>query len=246
MRTTSKCLFLVLWLALHAATAEQSSVTPPQDGDAAPSDVDDPAFEVFKSPDGESYFPTGKESYYTKYYRAANLPSLLTKRAPKGHVTFRLGILPSFTKPLFLTYARTADGPAIEVTRLSLRSVENRLELGPIELTGKVVVGDRLAKRLEADAIDPNTRLPLRQYTEEQRQLLQPLDGCTWILEVCTDSDYTMEDVSSPGWMGNVDPEVIEKNNLPKVDTRFFIEFCDRLLDVTDLKAPENGAPEND
>lgn len=209
-------------------------------------ELEDPAFRVVKSPDGEDYFPKGKESYYTKYYRAANLPSMLTKREPKGHVRFRLAILPSFTKPLFLTYSRDAKGTTIRITRVSLRSVDNRLELGGIELTGEVAIGDRLAKRFEEDAIDPSIRRPLRQYSEEQRQLLQPLDGCTWILEVSTDTDYTIEDVSSPEWMGNVDPEIMKKYDLPKVETSFFVDFCQKLLDTTDLRAPENGAPENE
>ena len=128
-------------------------------------ELEDPAFRVVKSPDGEDYFPKGKESYYTKYYRAANLPSMLTKREPKGHVRFRLAILPSFTKPLFLTYSRDAKGTTIRITRVSLRSVDNRLELGGIELTGEVAIGDRLAKRFEEDAIDPSIRRPLRQYS---------------------------------------------------------------------------------
>ncbi|MCP5546370.1 MAG: hypothetical protein H7A50_03250 [Akkermansiaceae bacterium] len=201
---------------------------------------------MVKSPDGEKYFPKGKERYYTKYYRAAKLPSMLTKREPEGQTRFRLAILPSFTKPLFLTYSRNATGATIEITRLSLRRIDDGLEPGPIELTGKVAIGDRLAKRLEADAVDPDIRLPLRQYTEKQRQLLQRLDGCTWILEVSTDRDYSMEDVSSPEWMGNVDPKLRDEFNLPKVDTSFFIEFCETLLNLTDLRAPENGAPENE
>ncbi len=47
-----------------------------------------------------------------------------------------------------------------------------------------------------------------------------------------------------PWLAGNVDPEIIQEFNLPKVDTSFFVEFCETLLDATDLKAPENGAPE--
>jgi hypothetical protein len=212
----------------------------------SPSEHEDQAAQVVKSPDGENYFPKGKESYYTKYYRAANLPSLLSKREPEGHLRFRLAILPSFTKPLFLTYSRGAEGATIEITRLGLRKVDGNLELGPMELTGKVAIGEHVAKQLEADAVDPNIRLPLRQYTEKQIQLLQLLDGCTWILEVSTDKAYTMADVTNPEWMGHPDPKIVEQQNLPKVDTTFFIEFCAKLLDITDLRVPENGAPEND
>ncbi len=50
--------------------------------------ADDPSFRVMKSPAGEAYFPKGKESYYTRYYRAANLPSMQFKREEKGRVRF--------------------------------------------------------------------------------------------------------------------------------------------------------------
>lgn len=239
MNPARYCFPILLGLIFHSVKAQE-----PNNG--TPTDYQDPSFRVVKSPDGENYFPKGRESYYTKYYRAANLPSMLAKREPKGHLRFRLAILPSFTKPLFLTYSRGVEGATIEITRLSLRRLDNSPEPGPIELTGKIAIGDRLAKRLEADAVDPSIRLPLRQYSEKQRQLLQPLDGCTWILEVSTDKDYTMEDVASPEWMGHPDPEIIDEFNLPKVDTSFFIEFCEKLLDVTDLRVPENGAPENE
>jgi hypothetical protein len=230
---------VLIGLFLHSAEAQEAII------DTA-IEQEDQAFRVVKSPDGEDSFPKGKESYYTKYYRAADLPSMLNKREPKGHVRFRLAILPSFTKPLFLTYSRDESRAIIGITRLSLRSVDNRLEIGPVELTGTVAISDRLARRLETDAVDQNIRLPLRQYTEKQRQLLQPLDGCTWILEVSTDKDYTMEDVSSPEWMGNVDQKTREEFDLPMVDTSLFIEFCEMLLNATDLRAPENGAPENE
>ena len=64
-------------------------------------------------------------------------------------------------------------------------------------------------------------------------------DGCTWILEVSTDTDYTMEDIWSPESMGNIDPETLKRFNLPKVDTKWFIEFCDTLLKTADMKVPE-------
>jgi hypothetical protein len=116
--------------------------------------------------------------------------------------------------------------------------VDNSLEPNTVELTGKVAIGDWIAQRLEADAIDPYIRLPLRNCTEKQIQQLQALDGCTWILEVSTDKDYTMADVANPEWMGNIDTKMREELNLPKVDTTAFIHFCDYLLKITDMQLP--------
>jgi len=238
MKHSRYYLLILISLGFHSAKAEEPDNSALNDVASTPNEIDQPASQVQKSPDGEDYFPKGKASYYTEYYRAANLPSMLTKREPKGQVTFRLAILPSFTKPLFFTYSRTAAGATVEITRLSLRRVDNSLEPNTVELTGKVVIGDRIAQQLEAAAIDPYIRLPLRKYTDNQIQLLQALDGCTWILEVSTDKNYTMADVANPEWMGNIDPKMREELNIPKVDTTAFIYFCNYLLKITDMQLP--------
>jgi len=201
-------------------------------------DTEDPTFRIVKSPDGEAYFPPGKENYYTRYYQAAKLPSMQFKREEKGKVRFRLAILPSFTKPLFLTYSRGKEGASIEIKRIQLRRVKESLEPGEVELAGKVVVGNRIANQLESNVIEPKIRKPLSHLTKEQREMYQGYDGCTWILEVSTERDYTMEDIWSPEEIGNTDPKDLEKFKLPKVDIKWFIEFCDSLLRITDMQLP--------
>jgi hypothetical protein len=72
-----------------------------------------------------------------------------------------------------------------------------------------------------------------------------PLDGVTWILEVCTDSDYTFESVHSPEWISYITSDMgvkengLQKHNLPFTDTKRFCEFCDKILDIVDMKLPE-------
>jgi hypothetical protein len=239
MKTILPFVMISTFLLLHASATEQTGDEAKQTEIRKSLASEDPAFRIVKSPDGEAYFPPGKESYYTQYYQAAKLPSMQFKREEKGKVRFRLAILPSFTKPLFLTYSRGANGAVIEITRLNLRSANNSLEPGDVELSGKVAVGSRIARRLEADAIDPSVRKPLGSLTDEQRQIYQGMDGCTWILEVATETDYTMEDVWSPESIGNMDPKILEKFKVPKVDTKWFIDFCDTLLKISDMKVPD-------
>ena len=58
-----------------------------------------------------------------------------------------------------------------------------------------------------------------------------------------TESDYTMEDVTSPELIVNITADERGEFGLPEVDALSFIEFCWKLLEVTDLRLPENGAP---
>ena len=130
------------------------------------------------------------------------------------------------------------------MTRLSLRRGDNSLEPDVVELSGKVAIGHRVADRLEAEVLSPSVRLPLKDLTEEHRLLYEGLDGCTWILEVSTDTEYTMEDVWNPSTIGNMDPETLKEFDLPKVDTSAFIEFCTSILNITDMKVPEYTNPD--
>jgi hypothetical protein len=241
MKTILPFIIISTFLLVRAPAAEKMDDGAKQTEKSESLNSDDPTFRIVKSPDGEAYFPPGKESYYTRYYQAAKLPSMQFKREEKGKVSFRLAILPSFTKPLFLTYSRGKEGASIEIKRIELRRVKDSLEPGDLELAGKVVVGERIAKNLEAEVIEPSVRKPLGSLTDQQRQVYQGMDGCTWILEVSTETDYTMEDVWSPESIGNMDPKDLEELKLPKVDTKWFIEFCDSLLKLSDMKLPEQS-----
>lgn len=239
MKTIPACILMFTCLWIHTAQAQQPDGATAKTEPSPPEESKPYIPPVLKSPDGEAYFPAGRESYYTKYYRAAKLPSLLTKREEKGKVRFRLAILPSFTKPIFLTYSRSAEEAVIEVTRLDLLvNQANQLEPGKVELSGKVSVGKRIARNLEADVIQPEIRNPLSHLTEEQKCLYGGLDGCTWILEVSTDKDYTMEDIWSPGAEQLLPQKVLDEYKLPKVDTQWFQKFGESLLEITDMKIP--------
>jgi hypothetical protein len=192
-----------------------------------------------KSPDGEAYFPPGKESYYTKYFHAADLPSMQLKREEDGHVRFRLAILPSFTKPLFFTYSRGVDGAVIEVKRLEMNLVNNSPEHGEVELTARVRVGDWIARSLEEQVLSPEIRTPLGNLTQDQKDWIKSLDGYTWILEVSTDTSYTMEDIWSPESIGHIEPVIRKQQNIPELDLTSFIDFGDSLFRITDLKSSE-------
>jgi hypothetical protein len=85
-------LLILISLGFYSAKAEEPDNSALNAGASTPNEIDQSALHVQKSPDEEEYFPKGRASYYTKYYRAAKLPSMLTKRQPKGNLTFRLAI----------------------------------------------------------------------------------------------------------------------------------------------------------
>lgn len=220
-----------------------------------PTDPVDLTFKASKSPNGKSYFPEGKERYnpryYTPYYRAALLPSMLHKREEKGSVRFRLAIFTSFSKPIFLTYSRGGGGASIEITRLQLHWVrkmagfDETLEPVGIELSGKVVVGNRISEILEEAVMKPRIRTPLSYLTKEQRQMTQGLDGARYVIEVSTDKDYTVESVWSPLYLIN-EKTLLKALKQQGVDVKSmvdelkkFIAFRDHLLDVVGIKEPK-------
>jgi hypothetical protein len=61
---------------------------------------------------------------------------------------------------------------------------------------------------------------------------------------VATDKSYSMQEIPNPEYYGNVDKKMIDEYKLPIVDMSFFIEFYEKLLELTDLRLPENGALE--
>ena len=207
---------------------------------------------MIKSPDGEAYFPDGKGGSET-CYRAALLPSMLHKREEKGSVRFRLAIFSSFSKPIFLTYSRGGGGASIEITRLQLYWVRETLEfagfdktLEPagIELSGKVVLGNRIANILEEEVMKPRVRTPLSYLTKEQRQMAQGLDGTRYVIEVSTDVDYTVNRIWTPEVLIN-QMQLLKVLKQQEVDVESmvdelmkFIDFRDHLLDLVGIQEP--------
>ena len=194
-------------------------------------------------PKGQPYFPKGKERYYTKIYRAAELPSMLEKREPKGQVSFRLGFIPSSTKPIFFTYFNEGGKPFIEVRRISIHSTEEGQTYGPLELSGKVPISKHRSKGLESKARKKSIRMPYREFTHEDVKKLHGIDGYTWILEVTTDQDYTMAEVPNDGFTRLSDHKQKDLG-LPAVNLDDFFVFRKFILEMTDMKLPEQAAPE--
>lgn len=226
-------IFFLLFVACEKAPVEKSQ------NDSKPST------EVVKSPDGESYFPEGK-GMFEHQFREAKLPSLLHKREAKGNVKFRFSVFPSFTKPIILTYSRDQHGAFIEVTRLAMREVGNSLERGEIELSGKVRIGNRIARDLEIEVMTPRIRTPLSYLTKEQKDMCEGLDGSTWMIEVSTDQDYTVEYVWTPDAI-LAEPEIFKLLERQKVnvetmadDLKTLIAFRDELLKLTDMIMPNH------
>lgn len=249
-------LFLLLMMGAQFSAAEEQG---PQ---ASVKDVNpaDDQNRVFADPAGKPYFPEGRESFYTEYYKAANLPSLQSLHVEKGEVRFRVAFLPSFSKPLFLSYAREKDKGVISVARLSGRLVLGDPP-GTIELQGAVGMKPEVAERFEKLAAWPEVRDPLKALDARLLPFFQALDGAQWILEVVTSEGYTMVDIQSPDSFEYNEnevrgyyekeirkdpqkyklPESFKKYDLPDLDVKVFATFCEDLLKAADITIPRAG-----
>lgn len=163
---------------------------------------------------------------------------------------FRLAIIPSFSKPLFLTYSRRADGASIEITRLQLRWDNDVLHPVGVELSGKVDVGNHIAELLEDEVLRPRIRTPLSYLSKEQRQMIQGLDGTTYVIEVSTETDYTVQCVWTPEAI-ITEKALLKVLSQQKVDVKSMVDdlkkliaFRDHLLDVVGIKEPRYSISE--
>lgn len=249
-------LFLIFMTGAPFSGAEEPGL-PSSVKDSSPATDKDV---IVSDPAGKPYFPKGRESFYTEYYRAANLPSLQSLQVEKGEVRFRVAFLPSFSKPLFLSYAREKDKGVISVARLSGRLVLGDPP-GTIELQGNVGMKPEVAERFQKLAVWPEVRDPLKGLDARLLPLFQALDGAQWILEVVTSEGYTMVDIQSPHSFEYNEKEVrgyyekkirkdpqkyklpdsFKKYDLPDLDVKVFTNFCEDLLKAADITIPRAG-----
>jgi hypothetical protein len=218
---------------------------------------------IVTDPAGKPYFPKGRESYYTKYYRAANLPSLQSLRVDKGEVKFRVAFLPSFSKPLFLSYARKKDKGVIAVARLSGRMLAGA-HPGTVELQGAIPMNAEASEEFEKLATWPEVRDPLKGVDDRLLSLFQALDGEQWILEVVSSEGYTMVDIQSPESFEFIEnearsayeeirkdpqeyklPESLKIYDLPDLDVSIFATFCKDLLKAAEMTIPTSRGDES-
>ncbi|RYD49295.1 MAG: hypothetical protein EOP85_01890 [Verrucomicrobiaceae bacterium] len=212
---------------------------------------------IVTDPAGKPYFPKGRDSYYATHYRAANLPSMQSMQVEKGVVRFRVGFFPSFSRPLFLSYARDTDHGVISVARLTGRLVLGE-EPGTIEIQGAVRVKPEYSVGFEKRANRPEVREPLKALDERILPLCQAADGEEWILEVVTSDGYTMAVIRNPRdfkflhneFRSHFEkdirkdpqqhglPESFKKYEFPELDVSEFTTFCGELLQAVDMSIP--------
>lgn len=212
---------------------------------------------VVTDPAGKPYFPKGRDSYYATHYRAANLPSMQSMQVEKGAVRFRVGFFPSFSRPLFLSYARDKDHGVISVARLSGRLVLGE-EPGKIEIQGAVQLKPEDSVGFEKRAAWPEVREPLKALDVRILPLCQAADGEEWILEVVTSDGYTMAVIQNPRQFKFFQnefrsyfekdirkdpqkhglPESFKKYEFPELDVSEFATFCGELLQAVDMSIP--------
>ncbi|MAS91605.1 MAG: hypothetical protein CMO55_00290 [Verrucomicrobiales bacterium] len=192
-------------------------------------------FNVVPDPDGNAYFPKGRESYYTERLRAMNEPSLFAMEGKKdAPVQYRFLYLPTFSKPIAFRTVIKDKEPFIHVVRLDGMG---GYDPGEIEIEAEIEIA-KLEYRALKQILDRALEEPI---SEMQAAALAGLDGTTWILESIVNGEYQMQDLWSPDSYleMEIDHEEFEKRSGVKFpNLRPFVEGCSYFLELTDMKFP--------
>ena len=188
-----------------------------------------------QSKDNDSFFPGGFGYNYINLYKLANLPSLKNKRESKNSIRFRLGVFPSNSNPIFYSYYKENSKTYIDVKRLALKLDADYIESDELELTAKVLLNEEQVFQIENKILEGDVRSVLVNFTDEQRLLLEGLDGTIFILEVCTDKDYTIEQIWEPQSLYDIE-QGSDKYSFPEVDPSDFINLCEDVFQATRIR----------
>jgi len=189
-----------------------------------------------QSKDNDSFFPGGFGYNYINLYKLANLPSLKNKRESKNTIRFRLGVFPSNSNPIFYSYYKENSKTYIDVKRLALKLDADYIESDELELSAKVLLNEEQVFQIENKILEGDVRSVLVKFTDEQRLLLEGLDGTRFILEVCTDKDYTIEQIWEPHNLLYYIEQGSDKYSFPEVDPSGFIDLCENVFQATRIR----------
>ena len=195
-----------------------------------------------QSKDNDSFFPGGFGYNYINLYKLANLPSLKNKRESKNTIRFRLGVFPSNSNPIFYSYYKENSKTYIDVKRLALKLGTDYIESDELDLTAKVLLNEEQVFQIENKILEGDVRSVLAKFTDEQRlwlEVFEGFDGTRFILEVCTDKDYTIEQIWEPHNL----PYLLfyierdsDKYIFPDVDASGFIDLCENVFQATRIR----------
>ena len=192
----------------------------------------DEAFRIRTDPNGHTYFPKDRESYYTKYLSAMKEPSLFDRGQDHPTFAFRFTWLRSFHDPIAIRIWKSKDGHMMRVVRLAYQkdhrpgriSVDNTRKLKEDEWQG-----------IEKAMNVPSLQKPLTDAEELAAMIGN--DGSMWIFETWANQKYQMIEF----WcLKEYGPKHYDFLPDPKQirDTAALFQFSLKLIKLAELKIP--------
>ncbi|MDF1816946.1 MAG: hypothetical protein P1V20_32395 [Verrucomicrobiales bacterium] len=193
---------------------------------------DDTTFKVYPDHEGHSYFPEGRESYYTRYLAAMKEPSLF-RQLPDGiESIYRLTILPSFSDRISIRISKKGES-------YEMRSIQ--LKCGYNHEPEKIVRDE--TRILKQDVSGPLIGLLSRkelwvEFTDLEEAVMNSVrDGVTYIFEESTKNGYKMLDPHTPAAV--VQYQETDQDFSDK-DFRIYDKIVERIMRESGLPVEAN------
>lgn len=196
-------------------------------------------FKVIPDSRGNQYFDDGKASYYTRYLRAMDEPSIREMKVVKDEAILRFTYLRSFDDPVVVRLHHK-DGKITLFCKVMTMTHEYELT----ELTRnqrREIKGDRWRRVYEASTVEG-----FWQPLTDTEKYLEGLDGSTWVFEIIDSDGYRMIDPWSPqlekipeGITMTRVKEVVERHGLkftPIRDFSIYSKLGIELLNLAGIK----------
>jgi hypothetical protein len=161
-------------------------------------------------------------------------PSLAQMKDAATRPAIRLVWIRTFHAPISIRAYMTAEGPRLRVARMSGKG---GYEWGTIDFENDYALSKAHWERLTTLVNVDYARQPLRDVKPENREMLEGLDGASWILEVADSKGYTSEDVSNPATVSNLQED--EKRHIKSLGFHLepFVAACKYLIQFAPMDA---------
>lgn len=163
-------------------------------------------------------------------------PSLVQLKDAATRPAIRFVWIRTFHAPISIRAYLTSDGPRLRVARMSGKG---GYDWGTLDFENDYPLSTSHWERLTALINVEYARQPLRDVKPENREMLNGLDGASWILEVADSKGYTTADVSNPTTVSQMKEE--ERRHIESLGFRLepFIAVCKYLIQFAPMD-PDN------
>ncbi len=161
-------------------------------------------------------------------------PSLVELTDAATRPAIRFVWIRTFHAPISIRAYLTSDGPRLRVARMS---GQGGYEWGTLEFENDYPLSKSHWERLTTLINVNYARQPLRDVKPENRDMLDGLDGASWILEVADSKGYTAVDVSNPTTVAKMEEE--ERRHIESLGFQLepFIAACKYLIQFAPMDA---------